>query len=95
MTLANANGGCVPYVQTRGAFAFAFTNRWRFGYGESSHPRACARARLHALGRTREWDGTMGRSRWVTIVYVYASRRASAPLGPEAALDVDIDNHGA
>lgn len=65
-------------------------------YGELSHPRACAYARLHALGHSREWDETKGRSQNVTkLVYVYASRRASAPLEDGSGVDVDIDNHGA
>jgi hypothetical protein len=38
----------------------------------------------------------MRRSRNVTkLVYVYAWRRVSAPLSPEAAIDVDIDDHRA
>jgi len=63
---------------------------------ESCPTLARAHARLHALGHTREWDETMGRSRSVTkLVYVYASRRASAPLEDGSGVDVDIDNHGA
>jgi hypothetical protein len=65
-------------------------------HAELSLPRACAHARLHALGHTREWDETMRQLRNVTkLVYVYASRRASAPLGRKRRLDVDIDDHGA
>jgi hypothetical protein len=93
---------CGPYVQTQGPVdnLWTITHRDRshvfgraaYGYGELSHPRACAR--LHALGHTRKWDETMGRLRSVRIVHVCAWSRASAPMGRSPALGVDIDNRG-
>ena len=66
------------------------------GYGELSHSRACAHARLRALGHARGRDETKRQLRSVTkLVYVYAARRASARSGQRQAVDVDIDDHEA
>jgi hypothetical protein len=95
----NANGVCVrpSNVQARGAFPFAFSNeaglRSLSVIVSSSH---CLVSRASARkGTMGQWDETMRRSRSVIIVYVYASPRASAPLGRMRAVDIDIDNCGA
>jgi hypothetical protein len=93
---ANVNGGCVaPTREARGAFAFAFAFAFTFGCGELSHPRAraCASARIGALTRVGRDNETI--TERDETVYVYVSRRVSAPMGRKRAVDIDIDHHGA